>query len=65
MESALLSETMNWKEDGIFLPEEASSEGVGAVDVPGAGEVVLVATACDAMVAPTWSIMALVMAKVL
>ena len=33
--------------------------------MPGAGEVVLVATACVAMVAPTQSIIALVMAKVL
>ena len=66
LESASLSEMTNWYEEGIFLPEEASLEGVGAVDVPGAGAVVLlVATTYIVMVAPTRSIMALVMATVL
>ena len=62
LESTLLSEVMNWWEDGIFFPEAASWKGVGAVDVPGAEEVVLVATAWVAMVAPTQSMIALVMA---
>ena len=49
----------------MLFPEATSSEGVGVVDVPGAEEVVLVATTYVVMVVPTRSIIALVMARVL